>query len=104
MESNQNENRDLPQRPVLVIGEYGVLNGGERSFLTVAEQLIARGWRYVAAVPSDSPFESALQKIGIRNVGLQTHSADGIRLTQSELREQITGLVDVVQPLSLIHI
>ncbi len=102
MESNQNENRDLPQRPVLVIGEYGVLNGGERSFLTVAEQLIARGWRYVAAVPSDSPFESALQKIGIRNVGLQTHSADGIRLTQSELREQITGLVDVVQP-CLLH-
>jgi len=42
----------------------------KRSFLAVAEHLIARGWRYVAAVPSDSPFENALQKIGIRNVGL----------------------------------
>ena len=56
-----------PQQPVLVVGEYGVLNGGERSFLTVAERLIARRWSYVAAVPRDSPFEKALQKIGIRN-------------------------------------
>ena len=52
MNKNQSENGAVPpQRPVLVVGEYGVLNGGERSFLAVAEHLIARGWRYVAAVP-----------------------------------------------------
>lgn len=103
MNKNQSENGAVPpQRPVLVVGEYGVLNGGERSFLAVAEHLIARGWRYVAAVPSDSPFESALQKIGIHNVGLTTHTADGTRLNQAELRDQIVGLVDVVQP-CLLH-
>ena len=103
MNKKQSENGDVaPQRPVLVLGEYGVLNGGERSFLAVAKHLIARGWRYVAAVPSDSPFENALQKIGIRNVGLTTHTADGTRLSQAELRDQIVGLVDVVQP-CLLH-
>ena len=87
-----------PQQPVLVVGEYGVLNGGERSFLTVAERLIARRWSYVAAVPRDSPFEKALQKIGIRNVGLTTHQPDGARLSQVELRDQIAGVVRDVQP------
>ena len=86
-----------PQQPVLVVGEYGVLNGGERSFLTVAERLIACGWSYVAAVPRGSSFEKALQRIGIRNVGLTTHLPDGDRLSQIELRDQIAGL-------SLIHI
>ena len=91
-----------PQQPVLVVGEYGVLNGGERSFLTVAERLIARRWSYVAAVPRDSPFEKALQKIGIRNVGLTTHQPDGARLSQVELRDQIAGVVRDVKP-CLIH-
>ena len=91
-----------PQPPVLVVGEYGVLNGGERSFLTVAERLIAGGWNYVAAVPRNSPFEKALQTIGVRNVGLNTHLPDGGRLSQVELRDQIVGLVDDVQP-CLIH-
>jgi len=91
-----------PQPPVLVVGEYGVLNGGERSFLTVAERLIAGGWNYVAAVPRNSPFEKALQTIGVRNVGLNTHLPDGGRLSQVELRDQIAGLVDDVQP-CLIH-
>ena len=91
-----------PQQPVLVVGEYGVLNGGERSFLTVAERLIACGWSFVAAVPSDSAFENALQRIGVRNVGLTTHRLDGIRLSQIELRGQIAGLVDDVQP-CLVH-
>ena len=91
-----------PQQPVLVVGEYGVLNGGERSFLTVAERLTAFGWSYVAAVPRDSAFERALQRIGIRNVGLTTHLPDGVRLSQLELRDQIAGLVDDVRP-CLIH-
>jgi len=91
-----------PQKPVLVVGEYGVLNGGERSFLTVAKHLIARGWSYVAAVPSDSPFEKALGEIGIRNVGLVTHDADGKRFSQIELRDQIAGLIAEVRP-CLLH-
>ena len=102
MNSQPERLQSPPQRPVLVVGEYGVLNGGERSFLTVAERLIECGWSYVAAVPSGSPFEMALQKIGVRNVGLTTHLPDGTRLSQTGLREQIAGLVAEVQP-CLIH-
>ena len=100
-----NENRRQrtpPSQPILVLGEYGILNGGERSFLTVAKHLIARGWSYVAAVPSDSTFETALQEIGVRNVGLTTHAADGTRFSQTELRDQIAGLIEDVQP-CLLH-
>jgi len=43
MENKQLEIQPIPAQPILVVGEYGVLNGGERSFLTVAKQLIARG-------------------------------------------------------------
>ena len=102
MENSRSERQTIPSQPILVIGEYGVLNGGERSFLTVAERLIARGWNYVAAVPGGSPFEAALQKIGIRNVGLTTHAEDGNRFSQTELRDQIAGLVQNVQP-CLLH-
>ena len=102
MNNSQPERRSVPQQPVLVVGEYGILNGGERSFLTVAKQLIDRGWTYVAAVPGDSPFETALQEIGVRNVGLTTHTEGGTRLSQTELRNQITGLVEDVQP-CLLH-
>ena len=102
MENSQRERQSVPKKPILIIGEYGVLNGGERSFLTVAEHLIARGWSYVAAVPSDSDFESALQKIGVRNVGFTTHMEDGTRLSQTELRDQIANLVQTVQP-CLLH-
>ena len=100
--SQHNQQKSQPQQPVLVLGEYGVLNGGERSFLTVAKHLIARGWNYVAAVPRDSPFESALQTIGIRNVGLSTHAANETRFSQTELRDQIADLVKAVQP-CLLH-
>ena len=102
MENSQRERQSVPKKPILIIGEYGVLNGGERSFLTVAEHLIARGWSYVAAVPSDSDFESALQKIGVCNVGFTTHMEDGTRLSQTELRDQIANLVQTVQP-CLLH-
>ena len=99
---NSKRQQDPPQQPVLIIGEYGVLNGGERSFLTVATHLIDRGWSFVAAVPRGSHFETALQKIGIRNVGLTTHADDGTRFSQTELRDQIAGLIQEVQP-CLVH-
>lgn len=102
MENYEPKRQAIPTQPILIVGEYGVLNGGERSFLTVAQHLIARGWSYVAAVPSDSPFETALQNIGVRNVGLTTHSTDGTRFSQPELRDQIAGLVETVQP-CLLH-
>ena len=102
MNQSQHERQNIPTQPILVVGEYGVLNGGERSFLTVAKQLIARGWNYVAAVPSGSSFEMALQEIGVRNVGLTTHAEDGTRYSQNELRDQIAGLAEDVRP-CLLH-
>ena len=43
-----------------------------------------------------------MEEIGIRNVGLITHDADGKRFSQIELRDQIAGLIAEVRP-CLLH-
>ena len=77
---------------VLLLAEYGVLNGGERSLLAVLDQLQALGWRFQAAVPVDSELETALAEFGIPNHGLEMRDSAGVRFSQSEIRERIVAL------------
>jgi len=93
---------DRSGKHVLLLAEYGVLNGGERSFLAVAEKLISRGWEFTAAVPVESEFEAALSEIGIQNVGFVSHDDQGVRFQQDALRVQIGNLVGQVAP-DLLH-
>lgn len=87
---------------VLVLGEYGIKNGGENSFLAVVSLLQKKGWTYTAAVPTNTPFEYDLAKHGIPNLGLSFHDQNGVRLSQSEIREQLTELVHNSKP-DLVH-
>ena len=50
---------------ILVVGEYGSLNGGENSFLSVLPTLQMLGWEFQAAVPTDSDFANALKSCGL---------------------------------------
>ncbi len=77
---------------VLLLAEYGVLNGGERSLLAVLEQLQSLEWRFQAAVPADSELETALSKLGIPNHGLELRDSEGLRFSQPEIRERIVDL------------
>lgn len=79
--------------PILVVGEYGTLNGGERSFLTVCKSLQIRGWEFIAAVPENSEFATALADLRIPNVGYSIVGDDGERLCQSAKREQVARLI-----------
>lgn len=91
----------MPKR-VLVIGEYGTLNGGENSFLAVAPALIKLGWEFHAAVPVDSPFANALRALGIGIDNLEMQDLGGQRKTQLEIRAEITNIIGFVEP-DLIH-
>jgi glycosyltransferase involved in cell wall biosynthesis len=93
---------DAGGKHVLLLAEYGILNGGERSFLAVADMLILRGWKFTAAVPRDTEFETSLSKLGISNVGFVSHDEHGVRFQQDDLRGQIRDLVDQVKP-DLLH-
>lgn len=85
-------------RNVLVFGEYGVLNGGENSFLAIAARLIERGWKFIAAVPRESPFESALAKLDIANVGFQLFDSNGVRNSQEAIRELCCEIIQGTHP------
>ena len=87
---------------VLVIGEYGSLNGGENSFLTIAPALINSGWEFHAAVPADSDFASALKTVGIETHDLEMQTVGGQRKSQQDIRAEIASIANSLQP-DLIH-
>ena len=85
---------------VLLVNEYGVLNGGENSLLAVIRTL-AKSYTFEALVPADSELELALHHIGISNHGLTLRSS-GARLPQSTLREKLGMQIAEIRP-SLVH-
>jgi hypothetical protein len=88
---------------VLVLCEYGSLNGGERSLLAVLDGLCsARVTGCIAAAPSDGPLMAAFAERGVPVVGLDLHDALGRRFDLSVCRERIRAVVEAVKP-DLIH-
>jgi glycosyltransferase involved in cell wall biosynthesis len=89
-------------RSALIVAEYGILNGGERSFLSVAAKLIRFGWTLTALLPPESEFDSALQSLGIETLPLTKLDADGNRLSQDAMRDQIRQQIESTSPV-LVH-
>ncbi len=85
-----------------MVAEYGVLNGGERSFLAIALRLQEFGWRFEVMVPPDSEFEAALQGQGIPTLPLVKHDSHGHRHTLPAIRDALAGAFRSRQP-ALIH-
>ena len=88
--------------PVLLVGEYGTLNGGERSLLAVLPALQRMGWQFVAAVPEPSDLAIELQQLEIPVRSFGWHDDLGGRLAQAEIRMRLVDLIHAVRP-SLIH-
>ena len=87
---------------ILIIGEYGSLNGGENSFLSVLPSLIEFGWKFQAAVPADSDFSNALQSLGLPTHDLAIADSLGVRKSQVEIRACIGAIIQRVQP-AIVH-
>ena len=89
-------------RCVLVIGEFGSLNGGENSFLAVAPELLESGWKLIAAVPDQSDFSKSLEECGIETTPFSTFDEPGNRKSQTQVRQDLGVIFDRVKP-DLIH-
>lgn len=87
---------------VLLLCEYGSLNGGERSLLAVLEGVKAAGFRLTAAAPPTGPLAAAFAERDVPVVGLDLHDAQGRRLDLDICRERIRGVIQTVQP-ELLH-
>ena len=118
-----------PNRKVLIVGEFGILNGGEKSFLAIASSLIKLGWELTAAVPYDlkpadpmltanlidtnperarvsydpeiTEFAQALESKGIRVFDWNVRE-NGKRKELSVIREELSSLISRVKP-AIVH-
>ncbi len=77
---------------ILVASEYGSVNGGENSFLTVIDGLRQNGWSFIAAVPRRSPFANRLRESEVEVIDFCMHNADGVKKSQTEIREEFSTL------------
>ena len=91
----------MPGR-VLVIGEFGSLNGGENSLLAIIPTLFEAGWKFAAAAPTPSEFSQALNKAGIKSTPFSTFDEHGQRKSQEEVRQELTTIIRIAAP-DLIH-
>ncbi len=87
---------------VLVAFEFGSVNGGENSFLAVVDWLRERGWRFSAVAPIESPLEERLTQTGIPIVPLKRSDESGVRLTQSDRRDEFARCIARVRP-DMVH-
>ena len=79
--------RSMPH--VLVLCEYGSLNGGERSLLAVLGGLRAAGYRMHRRGADRGPLAAAFAERGVPVVGLDLHDTQGRRFELSVCRERI---------------
>jgi glycosyltransferase involved in cell wall biosynthesis len=87
---------------VLILCEYGSLNGGERSLLAVLDDVRAAGFDVTVAAPPAGPLAEAAHGRGIPLVPLRLHDASGRRVSLGACRQLVRGAVDRAGP-DLIH-
>ncbi len=83
---------------VLVLCEYGSLNGGERSLLAVLPHLAPAGFEVTVACPCRGPLRLALHSSGIPTLELELRDGDNRRLAADEIRQSLHHLLDQSSP------
>lgn len=92
----------MHRKNVLVLCEYGSLNGGERSLLAVTGGLQAAGYELQAAAPAAGPLAAAFRQQHIPLMPLDLHDAQGRRLDLGLCRQRISAAIAVAKP-DLVH-
>jgi glycosyltransferase involved in cell wall biosynthesis len=78
---------------ILILCEYPTLNGGERSMLATLDGVRAGGFSPVAMAPADGPLANDLAARGFELIPFQCRAADGTRIAQSRLREELAEML-----------
>lgn len=92
---------DAARRRVLVLGEFGWINGGENSWLAIAPLLQRRGWEFVVGCPAEGEFAEAVRQSGIETVDFSVRTG-GQRNSQESIRGELLDLLRSVKP-SIVH-
>ncbi len=87
---------------VLVLCEYGSLNGGERSLLAVLDGVRAADFGVRVAAPPDSPLSMAVARRGIESIPLDLRDPSGSRAELSVCRQRLRAVIGAIRP-DLVH-
>jgi glycosyltransferase involved in cell wall biosynthesis len=86
----------------LILCEYPTLNGGERSMLATLDGIRAGGFAPALIAPPDGPLAAELTTRGVELIPFQCRAADGARIAQNRLREQLAEILRRRRP-ALLH-
>jgi glycosyltransferase involved in cell wall biosynthesis len=89
-------------RKILLLCEYPTLNGGERSMLATLGGLRAAGFTPTAMAPPEGPLAEELAARDVELLPFHYRAADGTRLPQGRLREQLAQMLRHRRP-ALLH-
>jgi glycosyltransferase involved in cell wall biosynthesis len=89
-------------REIFLLCEYATLNGGERSMLATLDGLSAAGFAPVVMGPPRGPLADALAAHNVELLPFECCAADGRRLTQGRLREELSVILRRRRP-ALLH-
>ncbi len=92
---------ELADKKVLVFAEFGTLNGGENSFLSLLP-FLRSDFQMVVALPCPSPFADELHRLDIPTVGLTFQDENQSRLSLEAIRDHLSSLIRKVSP-DLVH-
>jgi glycosyltransferase involved in cell wall biosynthesis len=87
---------------ILLLCEYATLNGGERSMLATLNGVRADDFAPVVMAPPAGPLADALAAQNVELLPFECRTADGNRLPQSRLREQLSAALRRRRP-ALLH-
>ncbi len=92
----------IVRKKVLLLGEYGTLNGGENSFLAIAPELAQLGCTFSAAIPIHSEFQSRLEESGFDCHALELFGNDGRRKSVEAIQDHVRELATRIAP-DIVH-
>jgi glycosyltransferase involved in cell wall biosynthesis len=87
---------------VLILCEYGALNGGERSMLSTLGGLAEAGYEVRAAAPTEGPLGEALRSQGVEVIPLESSDPKGRRFSVGERRSRLADVLRARRP-ALLH-
>ena len=87
---------------ILIVSEYGALNGGEFSFLAALPAIQKAGFDCVAVLPKDSGFADLLRRRNVDIIDYSFRDHEDVRKTQSTIRDELSSLIESVQP-DIVH-
>jgi glycosyltransferase involved in cell wall biosynthesis len=87
---------------ILILCEYPTLNGGERSMLATLDGVRAAGFVPAVMAPRGGLLANELTTRGIELIPFQCRAADGLRVPQNRLRQELTEILCDRRP-ALLH-